>query len=98
MSKERTTLAPNIPTFIEQGYNMESASLRGLAAPKGLPDNVRAKLVKAVAQAAADPAYIKQANEMFAPVRYLAPDAYRKELVSNEKDLRQLWKEIPWKE
>ena len=98
MSKERTTLAPNIPTFIEQGYNMESASLRGLAAPKGLPEDVRAKLVKAIAQAAADPAYIKQAGEMFAPVRYLAPDAYRTEMVNTEKDLRQLWKEVPWKE
>jgi tripartite-type tricarboxylate transporter receptor subunit TctC len=98
MSKERTSLAPNIPTFIEQGYNMESASLRGLAAPKGLPADVHAKLVKAVAQAAADPAYIKQASEMFAPVRYLPPDAYRKELENSEKDLRQLWKEVPWKE
>lgn len=98
MSKERTSLAPNIPTFIEQGYNMESASLRGLAAPKGLPADVHAKLVKAVAQAAADPAYIKQASEMFAPVRYLPPDAYRKELETSEKDLRQLWKEVPWKE
>ncbi len=98
MSKERTTLAPNIPTFIEQGYNMESASLRGLAAPRGLPEDVRAKLVKAVSQAAADPAYIKQAGEMFAPVRYLPPEAYRKELENSEKDLRQLWKDIPWKE
>lgn len=98
MSKERTSLAPNIPTFIEQGYNIESASLRGLAAPKGLPADVRAKLVKAVAQAAADPAYIKQATEMFAPVRYLPPEAYIKELETSEKDLRQLWKEVPWKE
>lgn len=98
MSKTRTTLAPNVPTFAEQGYNMESASLRGIAAPKGLPAEVQAKLVKAVAQAAADPAYIKQAGEMFAPVRYLAPEAYHAELVSTEKDLRQLWKEVPWKE
>lgn len=98
MSKQRTNLAPDIPTFIEQGYNMESASLRGLAAPKGLPSDIREKLVKAVAQAAADPAYIKQAGEMFAPVRYLAPEAYRNELTNTEKDLRQLWKEVPWKE
>lgn len=98
MSKQRTNLAPDIPTFIEQGYNMESASLRGLAAPKGLPNDIREKLVKAVAQAAADPAYIKQAGEMFAPVRYLAPEAYRNELANTEKDLRQLWKEVPWKE
>ncbi len=98
MATRRTVLAPDVPTFAEQGYNIEMASLRGLAAPKGLPADVRARLVKAVAQAAADPAYIRQANEMFAPVRYLAPDAYHAELSNAEKELRQLWKEIPWKE
>ncbi len=98
MATVRTVLAPDVPTFAEQGYNIEMASLRGLAAPKGLPEAVRVRLVKAVAQAAADPAYIRQANEMFAPVRYLAPAAYHAELTHAEKELRQLWNEIPWKE
>ena len=98
MSLQRTVLAPNIPTFAEQGYNMESASLRGLAAPKGLPPEIRERLVKAVAQAAADPEYIKKAGELFAPIRYLAPPAYAKELADNEKMLQQLWKDMPWKE
>ena len=35
---------------------------------------------------------------MFAPMRYLDPVAYEKEMASAEKDLRQLWKEVPWKE
>ena len=98
MSLKRTNLAPEVPTFAEQGFNMESASLRGLAAPKGLPADVREKLVKAVAQAAIDPAYLKQAAVLFAPVRYLAPEAYEKELLAGEKDLLELWKVAPWKE
>ena len=98
MSLKRTNLAPEVPTFAEQGFNMESASVRGLAAPKGLPADVREKLVKAVAQAAIDPAYLKQAAVLFAPVRYLAPDAYEKELLAGEKDLLELWKVAPWKE
>jgi tripartite-type tricarboxylate transporter receptor subunit TctC len=98
MSLKRTNLAPDTPTFAEQGFQMESASLRGLAAPKGLPADIREKLVKAVAQAAADPGYLKQAALLFAPVRYLAPVAYEKELLSTEKDLLELWKVAPWKE
>lgn len=98
MSLKRTNLAPDTPTFAEQGFQMESASLRGLAAPKGLPVDVREKLVKAVGQAAADPGYLKQAALLFAPVRYLAPAAYEKELLSTEKDLLELWKRAPWKE
>ncbi|MFM7009742.1 MAG: Bug family tripartite tricarboxylate transporter substrate binding protein [Betaproteobacteria bacterium] len=98
MSLQRTVLAPDTPTFIEQGYNMESASLRGLAAPKGLPPEIRERLVKAVAQAAADPEYIKKAGELFAPIRYLAPAEYAKELAATEDMLQKLWKEMPWKE
>lgn len=98
MSLKRTVLAPDTPTFAEQGYNMESASLRGMAAPKGLPPEIRDRLVKAVAQAAADPEYIKKAGELFAPIRYLAPPEYTKELADTEKMLQQLWKEMPWKE
>jgi tripartite-type tricarboxylate transporter receptor subunit TctC len=98
MSLKRTVLAPDTPTFAEQGYNMESASLRGMAAPKGLPPEIRDRLVKAVAQAAADPEYIKKAGELFAPIRYLAPPEYAKELADTEKMLQQLWKEMPWKE
>jgi tripartite-type tricarboxylate transporter receptor subunit TctC len=98
MSLKRTVLAPDTPTFIEQGYNMESASLRGLAAPKGLPPEIRERLVKAVAQAAADPEYIKKAGELFAPIRYLAPAEYAKELAATEDMLQKLWKEMPWKE
>ena len=98
MSLQRTVLAPDTPTFIEQGYNMESASLRGLAAPKGLPPEIRDRLVKAVAQAAADPEYIKKAGELFAPIRYLAPPEYAKELAATEDMLQKLWKEMPWKE
>lgn len=98
MSAKRTVLAPNIPTFAEQGYNIESASLRGIAAPKGLPPEIREKLVTAVAKAAADPEYIKKAGELFAPIRYLAPKEYAVELQNTDKQLRQLWKEAPWKE
>ena len=98
MSLKRTVLAPDTPTFAEQGYNMESASLRGLAAPKGLPPEIRERLVKAVAQAAADPEYIKKAGELFAPIRYLAPTEYAKELAATEDMLQKLWKEMPWKE
>ncbi len=98
MSLKRTVLAPDTPTFAEQGYNIESASLRGLAAPKGLPPEIRDRLVKAVAQAAADPEYIKKAGDLFAPIRYLAPAAYAKELADTEKMLQQLWKDMPWKE
>lgn len=96
MSTSRTTLAPNLPTFKEQGYNIVLASLRGIAAPKGLPRDVYDKLVVAVEKASADPKFQAQAAGYFAPIRYLAPAPYADEMRDAEVSFRQLWKEIPW--
>jgi len=98
MGLSRAVLAPNVSTFREQGYNIELASLRGLAAPKGLPEPVKKKLVDAMAKVAADPQFRQQADAMFAPLRYLAPAAYAAELERGEAGFRQLWKDMPWQE
>lgn len=98
MSATRTNLAPELPTFKEQGYDIVMASLRGMGAPKGLPPAVRDQLVKAVEQTANDAGFREQAAKYFAPMRYLAPDDYRKELVGAEKEFRKVWNEMPWTE
>lgn len=98
MSPGRTTLAPNLPTFKEQGVDIVLASLRGMAAPKGLPPPVREALVKAIESAAADPQFQAQAAGYFAPLRYLPPARYETELRDAEAGFRQLWKELPWGE
>lgn len=98
MSASRTTLAPQAPTFKEQGVDIELASLRGVAAPKGLPEPVRKKLVDALAAISADPAFRQQAEAMFAPIRYLAPTAYAGELERGEAGFKKLWGEMPWQD
>ena len=98
MSAARSSLAPQVPTFKEQGIDIELASLRGLAAPKGLPEGVRKKLVDAVAAIAADPQFRQQAEAMYAPLRYLAPPAYAAELERTEAGFRKLWTEMPWQD
>ncbi|MBL8386538.1 MAG: tripartite tricarboxylate transporter substrate binding protein [Burkholderiales bacterium] len=96
MTAARMSMAPDWPTFKEQGYNFEMASLRGMAAPKGLPPAVRERLVRAIGNATSDPAFRAAAEAAFAPVRYLAPAAYEAELRAGDTMFRQLWKELPW--
>ena len=98
MSGTRTTLAANLPTFREQGYDIVMASLRGIAAPKGLPPAIREQLVNAVQKAAADPEFQQKAANSFAPLRYLPPARYEAELKESEAGFKQLWKEMPWSE
>ncbi len=98
MSTARTTLAPGVPTFKEQGYEIVMASLRGLAAPKGLPPAVRDQLVGAAQKAVADPEFQARAAGFFAPLRYLPPAAYASELKDAEAGFKQLWQVLPWGE
>jgi tripartite-type tricarboxylate transporter receptor subunit TctC len=95
-SPARTTVAPDLPTAREQGYDIELSSLRGMAAPKGLPPEVRERLVKAVAQAAADPEFLQKATSVFAPLRYLSPAEFDRVIKEAEVGFKQLWKELPW--
>ncbi len=96
MSTTRTVLAPNVATFKEQGYDIVMASLRGIAAPKGLPAPVREQLVNAIQKAAADPEFQAKAANYFAPLRYLAPARYEAELKESEGGFKQLWQAMPW--
>jgi tripartite-type tricarboxylate transporter receptor subunit TctC len=96
MSEKRSNLAANVPTFKEQGFKVIMASLRGIAAPKGLPPAVREQLVNAVQKAVADPEFQAKASNYFAPLRYLAPAAYAAELKDDEAEFQQLWQVMPW--
>ena len=62
LAPTRTTLVPDQLTAKEQGYAIEMSSLRGLAAPRGLAPEIRDRLIKAVAQAVADPEFQVKAH------------------------------------
>jgi tripartite-type tricarboxylate transporter receptor subunit TctC len=96
MSPARTNLAPDLATAREQGYDIELSSLRGLAAPKGLPPEIRERLVRAVERSVADPEFQAKAAQFFAPLRYLAPAQYETLVREADQQFRQLWKELPW--
>ncbi|HSI48037.1 MAG TPA: tripartite tricarboxylate transporter substrate binding protein [Ideonella sp.] len=52
---KRSALLPNVPSFQEQGYAIDADTWLSVAAPRGLPAAVRAKLEKALAELAGLP-------------------------------------------
>jgi tripartite-type tricarboxylate transporter receptor subunit TctC len=98
MGTTRSPALPDVPTFKEQGYDVELASLRGLAAPKGLPAEVREKLVTALAKTVQDSEFQAKAKDLFAPLRYLPPADYARELQAGESSFQALWRQAPWTE
>ena len=96
MSPARTNLAPDLATAKEQGYDIEMSSLRGLAAPKGLPREIREQLVRAVERSVADPEFQARAAQFFSPLRYLPPAEYEALVREADAAYRAMWKEMPW--
>jgi tripartite-type tricarboxylate transporter receptor subunit TctC len=98
MTAARNPLFPDVPTLKELGYDVEASSMRGLAAPRNLPAEVRQKLVDAIGKAIKDPEFVSKAAATYAPVRYLSPDEFGAVLKNLDTTYQKVWKETPWTE
>jgi tripartite-type tricarboxylate transporter receptor subunit TctC len=70
MDTKRSELYPNIPTFIDQGYNITYATWRGIALPKGVDPAIKKALEDAFTAAMQDPAFITQAKNLNLDLAY----------------------------
>jgi tripartite-type tricarboxylate transporter receptor subunit TctC len=79
-AKERFKPHPEIPTFYEQGFQVEVVSSFGFFAPKGTPKPIIEKLNAAFQEAAKDPAYVENMTKLYNGIVLLGPDEFRKAL------------------
>jgi tripartite-type tricarboxylate transporter receptor subunit TctC len=56
-SAERNQFLPDVPTAVEEGYDVPVSQYRAVAAPKGLPEDVKARLVESIDAAIATDTY-----------------------------------------
>ncbi|QEM83749.1 tripartite tricarboxylate transporter substrate binding protein [Halomonas binhaiensis] len=61
---QRSDSLPDVPTFQESGYDLTLTVWRGIAAPKGIPDEVRQKWVEAIQQIVEDGSYSETAANL----------------------------------
>lgn len=64
MEAERIAELPDVPTAKEKGIEFTWSSWKGVIAPKGLPEDVRATLTTALAQAVQDPDFVAKMTAM----------------------------------
>lgn len=93
MSKDRQTCAPDTKTLIENGFDLYLEPYFYIAAPKGLPENVKAALAKAFDEAINSDS-VKEAlmNSMQASAHNLGPDGTYKMLTEGAVDIKALVK------
>lgn len=97
MSAERLPYLSDAPTFREAGYDVVVGASRGIAAPKGVPADIVARLEKAIDQALKDPEYLDAAKKAEIPLQYLASNDFKAFLDRATADLEATWKATPWK-
>jgi tripartite-type tricarboxylate transporter receptor subunit TctC len=90
MAPERSKFIPNGPTFREQGYNEVWAVSRGIAAPAGLPDDVKTALIGMLEKAINLPEHKQKAEALSLEPRVIKGDEYRKFLKDNEQATKKL--------
>jgi tripartite-type tricarboxylate transporter receptor subunit TctC len=95
---DRSALAPAIPTFREQGFDISGGVVRGLAMPAATPAPIRARLEAALLAAMDDPAWQAEAARLYQPLRRLDGDAFTRLVHQEAKALRRRWQERPWKD
>ena len=95
-SPERLDDLPDTPTVKESGYDVIAEVNRGIIAPAGLPEDVKAILVEAVRKAANDPAYHEELRKVYVSPDYLGPDDYEAKSKEIFQKYGEIWAKDPW--
>ncbi len=98
MAARRWEAAAEIPTFRELGFDVIEGSMRGMAAPAGLPPEVLARLALSVQRVVENAEFRAAAAQQLLPLRFLAPAAYSAELQGLQRHYTALWQQHPWRE
>ncbi len=98
MGATRWVPLSNVPTLRELGFDVVEGSMRGMAAPVGLPPEVHARLALSVRRTVEDSDFQASATQQSLPLRFLGPADYLAELLELRRNYQALWDQHPWRE
>ena len=92
MSAERDKIFPDVPTFKEQGVDVQFYTWRGLGLPKGVPANIKAKIADAYKKAYDSQEFQEFAAKASLNLAYQNSADFSKFLDQNYKDVEAVMK------
>lgn len=96
LTDKRSEELPDMPTGVEQGYDVQMRATRGFATPAGIPEDVRVKLDDIFTDVMADPGFQEKAK---ASAIYLLPMSgaeYTSYLEKLLADTQKVFDAAPW--
>jgi tripartite-type tricarboxylate transporter receptor subunit TctC len=98
MGATRWEPAASVPTLREKGLDIVEGSMRGMAAPAGMPPEILERLALSVRRTVENPEFQAMAVQQNLPLRFLAPAEYMAELQAMKARYEALWAQHPWRE
>lgn len=87
MSDERNPAFPEVPTCVEQGFDVKYFTQRGMAVPKGIDPEVKARLETACENAIKDEDFVKFMENNGQAISYLNAADYTAFLEQSATDV-----------
>lgn len=94
MSADRDKIFPNVPTFREQGVDVQFYTWRGLALPKGVPAPIKAKVADAYKKAFETKEFQEFAAKASLNLAYQDANEFKAFLDQNYKDVEAVMKSL----
>lgn len=94
VSPSRWPIKQDLPTMLEQGFDVQISSWQGLAGPKGMDPTVAASLEKALLDAMKDPEVIDQYEKMGFDAVTMTGEEYGKAVRKGYEDMGKAMKEL----
>jgi len=94
MSEERHPDFPEVPTFKEEGFDLFIASVRGVLAPKGLPEDVLTKLRDAFTAVMNNPDFLEKAKKANLLIHHRGGEEFEKYAEEQLEIFTELAKEM----
>lgn len=93
---ERHEFLPDVPTFMEEGIDVDDASVnfRGIMVPKGTPEEVISKLAEAAPRMFASPQVENKMREGGSPVHIMSREEVKEMWAARQKTLAELLKDL----
>ncbi|SDM94604.1 Tripartite-type tricarboxylate transporter, receptor component TctC [Franzmannia pantelleriensis] len=87
--EERSDSLPDVPTFKEEGYDLSLTVWRGIAGPKGLPDNVKETWVSAIEEIMAEGSFQETADNLGLDIAPLYGDELDEFITTSAQIMRE---------
>ena len=92
--QERVPVLPDVPTAIEQGYDVDMVMWRGLAAPEGTPNDVIARLETAVSRVVASPRFRELSATLGFEPAFLPGDEFGRLIAADDAAIGRLMAQL----